>query len=78
MPTINNATLNFTRSRSFFQEDADNDEIGYNIRNRSQGFPPGLHPGPLHDPARAGRVGVAGAGDVRLAVLTQADVLRET
>ena len=32
--------LSFTETRSFFQEDTDNDEIGCNIRIHSQGFPP--------------------------------------
>ena len=63
--------LSVTKPRSLFQEDTDNDEIGCNIRIHSQGFP-GLHAGLLHEPARAGRVGLTSAEDVRMAVLTQA------
>ena len=37
-------SLSMTRSRSFFQEDTDNDEIGCNIRIHSQGFPPVFTP----------------------------------
>ena len=37
-------SLSVTRSRSFFQEDTDNDEIGRNIRIHSQRFPPVFTP----------------------------------